>query len=150
VSEEAATAPQTIATLIQPRGTVLAAAEVLFRQVHPDLFDGDQPASSAFLPSPGDQDQLSTDRSSMTTPKGAYELYVGNKRKSIGTFGVTVGEFDEQGLGCFPDPVELTGTTKANPAHARVDFSVLGTNQQKKAAKRLKKAAVSRGILHKP
>lgn len=124
--------------------------EVLFRQVHPDLFDGDQPASSAFLPNSGDCDQLSTDRSSLTTAKDAYELYVANSHASIGTFGVTVGEFGEQGLSCFPDPVEPTTTTKANPAHARVDYSALGTNQKKKVAKRLKKAAVSRGILHKP
>jgi len=86
----------------------------------------------------------------MTTSKDAYELYVSNKRKSVATFGVTVGEFGEQRLSCFPDPVKCTETTKANPAHARVDFSALGTNQQKKIAKRLKKAAVSRGILYKP
>ncbi len=86
----------------------------------------------------------------MATAKDAYELYVENGHASIGTFGVTVGEFGEQGLGCFPDPVAPTTTTRANPAHAKVDYSALGTNQKRSAAKRLKKAAVSRGILHKP
>lgn len=141
---------QTGASPIETPAPLSDAAEVLFRQIHPDLFDGDQPASSAFLPSPGDQDQLSTDRSSLTTAKDAYELYVGNSRKSVGTFGVTVGEFGEQGLSCFADPVCSGGTITANPAHARVDFGSLGTNQQRKVAKRLKKAAVSRGILHRP
>jgi hypothetical protein len=149
VSDDAA-ATQMVAPPIQPQAALSDATEVLFRQVHPTLFDGDQPASSAFLPNSGDQDQLSTDRSSMTTPKAAYELYVSNNRKSAGTFGVTVGEFGEQGLSCFPDPVGLTESTQTNPAHARVDFGAFGTNQQKKVAKRLKNAAVSRGILHKP
>jgi hypothetical protein len=125
-------------------------AEVLFRQVHPDLYDGEQPASSAFMPNHGDEGQLSTDRSSMTSAKDAHDLYVGSDRKSVGTFGVTVGEFGAHSLSCFPDPILPTETSKANPAHATVDFRALGASQQKKVAKRLKQAAVSRGILHKP
>jgi hypothetical protein len=136
VSDETAPDSQMITRSIQSLAPLSDRAEILFRQVHPDLYDGEQPASSAFLPNHGDEGQLSTDRSSMTSPKDAHDLYVGNNRKSVGTFGVTVGEFGEQGLSCFPDPVGPTEITKANPAHATVDFSALGTSQQKKMAKR--------------
>lgn len=149
MSDEAATT-QISATSSQLLAALSDPAEVLLRQVHPDLLDGDQPASSAFLPNSGDEDQLSTDRSSMTTAKDAYDLYVSNNRRSAGTYGVSVGEFRGQGLSCFPDPIESGDTTHANPAHARVDFSGFGTSQRKKMAQRLRNAAVSRGVLHKP
>jgi hypothetical protein len=133
--------------------TILKVAdEVLFRQVHPDLLDGNVPASSAFMPNSGDSDQLSVDRGSLTTPKASYDLYVFNGRRSGGTYGVSVGECGSLLLPCLPDPIMGSDIqqAKANPAHALVDFSALGTSQQKKAAKRLKACAISRGVLHKP
>jgi hypothetical protein len=67
-------------------------SEVLFRQVHPDLMDGEVPASSGFLPTPGDNDELSVDRSSITTAGAAFSLYTSGGRRSAAVFGVTVGE----------------------------------------------------------
>lgn len=150
MSDETPTALLVVITEVDTEAPLEDATEVLFRQVHPDLYDDGRLASSAFLPSPGDQNQLSTDRASMTTAKEAHQRYIESKRRSVGTFGVTVGECSQQGLRCFPDPVAETESTKANPAHSRVDFSVLGTNQQRKVAKRLKQAAVTRGILYSP
>lgn len=135
---------------VQPQAALSDTKEVLFRQVHPKLLDGDEPSSAVFIPNSSDESQLSADRSTITTAKDSYELYVSNSLESIGTFGVTVGEFRAEGLLCFPDPVEGTSTIKANPAHARVDFSNINNSKRKKVAKRLKRAAVSRGILYKP
>jgi hypothetical protein len=133
----------------QPPQPLDAATEILFRQVHPNLFDGDEPASSAFVPNESDQGQLSVDRSSLTTAQESYELYVGNGLLSGGVYGVTVGEFGAHGLSCRPDPLDAEEGRRPNPAHALVDYSVLGTNQRKKVGKRLKATALSRGVLHK-
>ena len=124
--------------------------ELLFRQVHPNLFDGDEPASSAFVPNESDRGLLSVDRSSLTTAQKSYELYVGNGMLSAGVYGVTVGEFGAHGLSCRPDPLDAEEGRKPNPAHALVDYNALGTNQRRKVGKRLKATAVSRGVLHKP
>ena len=124
--------------------------EILFRQVHPNLFDGDEPASSAFMPNASDEGQLSVDREAVTTVQASYELYVRNGLKSGGTYGVTVGEFGTEELLCYPDPLEASSGLKANPAHSRVDYSTMGTSKRRTVAKRVKSSAVSRGVLHKP
>jgi hypothetical protein len=124
--------------------------ELLFRQVHPSLLDGDIPASSAFMPTESDKGQLSVDRESISTAQAAHELYVESGLESVGSFGITVGEFNTQNLLCFPDPILAAENRKANPAHARVDFSAFGRSRQRALAKRLKGFALGRGLLHKP
>ena len=42
---------------------------MLFRQVHPSQLQGGVLSSAIFIPTPDDEDQLSVDRSSMTTAK---------------------------------------------------------------------------------
>ena len=133
----------------QPPNSLEDIAEVLFRQIHPNLFDGGEPASSAFIPNESDQGQLSVDRSALTTAQNSHELYVGNGLLSGGVYGVTVGEFGNNGLSCRPDPIMAEEGRRANPAHALVDYNALGTNQRKKVGKRLKAAAMSRGVLYK-
>jgi len=117
--------------------------EVLYRQVHPNFFDGEQPSSQAFAPTPKDNGKLSVDRSSLTTAGKAYELYTKNY-KSIGVWGLTVGEFGAEELDCFSDKLE------DNSAHAVADYSPYSLNQQKNKAKRLKRRAIQRGLLHPP
>lgn len=124
--------------------------EMLFRQVHPTLFDGDDPASSAFMPSASDEGQLSVDRETVTTVQAAYELYMSNGLKSGGAYGITVAEFGAEDLPCYPDPLEASGDLQANPAHSRVDYSAMGNSNRRTVARRLKRCAVNRGILHKP
>jgi hypothetical protein len=133
----------------QPPKALETAAEILFRQVHPNLFDGGEPASSAFVPNASDDGHLSVDRSSLTTAQESYELYVGSGRLSGGVYGITVGEFGAHGLNCRPDPLKAEDGRKPNPAHALVDYNGLGTNQRKNVGKRLKATAASRGLLHK-
>lgn len=123
--------------------------EILYRQVHPDLWDRDQPSSSVFMPNPKDEGQLSVDRSALTSPKDACTLYLSTGRHSVAVVGLSVGEFGKEQLDCFSDPLTSPPEAVANPAHARVDYNGLGSNsQRKKVAKRLKVIALARGILH--
>lgn len=122
--------------------------EVLYRQIHPDLLDGDVPASSNFVPKPSDNNELSVDRSSITTADAAFTLYTSGGYRSVAVYGVTVGEFHGEGIPCREDPVPQTPSTRANPAHAVADFTEHTANQQKKVAKRLKQKAIARGKLY--
>jgi hypothetical protein len=124
--------------------------EVLFRQIHPTFFDDGHLASLPFAPSRKDENQLSVDRSSMTTAAASFELYTGNGYQSIAVYGVTVGEFWIEGLPCHPDPLPGSGLHKANPAHAYADFSAVTSTQGKKIAQRLRNNAVKRGRLYPP
>jgi hypothetical protein len=132
-------------------GPIRASGELLFRQVHPTQLQGGVLSSAIFIPTLEDKDQLSVDRSSLTTAKDSFDLFTGNGLSSIAVYGVTVGEFGKEGLPCHPDPLQATGTLKANPAHAYVDYtSATGTNKRKKLAQRLRTVAADRGSLHIP
>lgn len=125
--------------------------EVLFRQVHPDLYLDGTLASSAFQPTAADKGQLSVDRSSLTNPAASFDLYVGNGLKSRAVYGVSVGQFGAEGIPCHSDPVAATAELKANPAHAYADYTGIATPKaEKKKAQRLRDKAVGRGRLHPP
>ena len=131
-------------------GPIEDADEIMFRQVHPDLYQGGAVASSAFLPTADDQGQLSVDRSTVTTPEAAIHLYRENGRASAAVYGLKVGEFDTEGIPCHPDPLPATEMLKPNPAHAYADYSGIGTSKRKQKAQRLRTIAVRRGQLHPP
>lgn len=122
--------------------------EVLFRQIHPDLMQDGEPASSAFRPKEADENKLSVDRGALTTPEGAFDLYTGNGFTSAAVYGVSVAEFGTHGIGCEEDPLAATDQLAANPAHALASFDGFGSSKQKTLAKRIKQAAVARGVLH--
>lgn len=136
---------------LQAPGPISTPEELLFRQVHPTQRQSGVLSSAMFIPTPDDEDQLSVDRKSLTTAKDSFELFTGNGLASVAVVGVTVGEFGKEGLPCHPDPLPATGTLKANPAHAYVDYSgATGTNKRKRMAQRLRTVAAGRGILHPP
>lgn len=125
--------------------------EVLYRQIHPDLYLDGALASSAFQPSAADGRQLSVDRSSLTDPAASFALYVGNGRKSQAVYGVSVGQFETHGITCHSDPLTATGGLAANPAHAYADYTAItAPKDEKKKAQRLRDRAVERGRLHPP
>ncbi len=124
------------------------ADEIMFRQVHPILYQAGAVASSAFMPTEDDQGHLPVDRGSLTTPKASLDLYRANGRQSAAVYGVSVGEFTVEGIPCQPDPVPATPNLKANPAHAYADYNGIGTSQRKKKAQRLRTVALRRGLLH--
>ena len=124
--------------------------EVLFRQIHPNFYDNNYPGSGQFAPSPKDENKLSVDRSTLTTPATSHRLFTGNGFQSSAVYSVTVGEFDSEGLPCHPDPLKAEGVQQANPTHAYADYLAFNVSQGKKIAKRLGNIAVKRGRLHPP
>lgn len=122
--------------------------EVLFRQIHPDLMQDGEPASSSFRPKEADKDMLSVDRGALTTASDAHALYTSNGHRSAAVYGLTVAEFAGCGIDCEDDPLEETDEAAGNPAHALATFAGYGTSKQKTLGKRLKKFAVARGCLH--
>jgi hypothetical protein len=122
--------------------------ELLFRQVHPDLLDGDIPASSNFKPRKSDHDKLSVDRASVTTAQKAFELYTSNGLKSVAVYALTVEEFEAEKIACFEDPVPGSDAVNENPAHSVADFAPHNNSQRDKIARRLRQKAVARGRQH--
>jgi len=140
--------PPEIAEKTAASGPISDAAEIMFRQVHPILYQAGEVASSAFMPTEDDRGQLSVDRGSLTTPKASFDLYRENGRQSAAVYGVSVGELTVEGIPCQPDPLPARDNLKANPAHAYADYNGIGTNQTRKKAQRLRTAALRRGLLH--
>lgn len=123
-------------------------AEVLLRQIHPDLVQDGTPASSAFRPKESDKNKLSVDRGAMTTASAAFDLFTSNGYTSIAVYGISVDEFGVCDIPCEHDPLPAEGEKKANPAHALANFEKFGSSKQKTLSQRIKRAAIARGILH--
>lgn len=121
-------------------------AELLFRQIHPNFIQNGQIGSPAFCPTPKDDNKLSVDRSSMTTPQASRQLFVSNGGKSQGVYALSVEEFQQENLTCQADPIEAEDNKLANPAHAIADYSAHSQKEQKNKAKRLKLKAMARGL----
>lgn len=113
--------------------------EILFRQIHPELYLDGTLASSAFQPTVADKGQLSVDRLSLTDAAASFALYVGNGLKSRATYGVSVGQFGAEGISCHSDPLAATAVLQANPAHAYADYTgIASPKAEKKKAQRLR------------
>jgi hypothetical protein len=123
-------------------------SEILFRQIHPSFIQDGLISSQPFYPTSKDDDKLSVDRESMTTPAAAFALFIAKGRNSAAVYGLSVGEFGQEKLDCYADPVEASDCTEANPAHAVVDYGAHTTSERKNKAKRLKIKAIARGVLH--
>ncbi len=122
----------------------MSTGTLLLRQVHPSFMDGDTPTSQAFVPFPKDQNKLSVDDGSKTTPEAAHTRYTTVlKLSSVGVWGVTDAEVASVGLSSAPDPLP------DNPAHALIDFTGLSNKEQRKKAKRLLEFALVHGCLYK-
>lgn len=123
--------------------------ELLLRNIHPSWMDGDKLTSQAFKPTPKDEDQLSCDRFSKTSPEDCWVLHTESKGlESCAVFGVTVGEFNGEGVDCIDDPIVGGSGQVANPAHAIADYSPIPSqNKKEKVAKKIRAKAVARGVL---
>lgn len=123
--------------------------EVLYRQIHPEFFSNGEPSSDRFKPYASDNGLMSTDRSSLTTPKDSHSLYVSQGRLSAAVFGISVQEFSDENIDCFADPILDTPGKADNLAHALANYSQHDPKRYGNVAKRLKKLAMARGCLHK-
>ena len=134
-------------------GKITDSDEELYRQIHPHFVDPKRkshkeivPTSQAFQPGEEDDDEMSVDRSSLTTAEDSYNLYVANGGNSVAVFSITVGKFCAHNIACMIDPLDGKGRTAPNPAHAYADFSEHSTdNQKRQIAKKLKRLAIHRG-----
>ena len=124
--------------------------EVLYRHIHPDFLDGDEPSSDRFRPSKKDENKLSVDRSSIHDAETSHKIYTSTGRKSAAIFGVSVGEFGGKSIDCLEDPVVARDATDTEPAvpenraHALANYSAHSEKDQKNVAKELKRLAMQR------
>lgn len=130
------------------------APELLYRQVHPNHWDGKNPNSVAFSPTPKDHDQLSVDDATLVSAEGSWTHFTKNLGfKSVGTWAVTSAEITAAGdLSVARSPItDAAEPAKTNPAHCHIDFAKLTTKGEKKrCAQRLAMLASARGCQFQP
>ena len=115
--------------------------ELLLRQVIEIWIQEGRPSTRAFQPNSNDEGQLSSDRSSMVTPREAFEAYLAAGRKSGGVWAVTAGEYAAEGVHAYADPLP------DNAAHALVDYSRYTAKDWKRISKKVHAHAFARGRL---
>jgi len=126
---------------------------LLYRQVHPNFvqFDGistqafSAPASvtsQTFTPTDKDDNKLSVYDGDVFTPEQSYEHYT-QKLSSYGVLGLTVTQFDSQGLTAAADDETFEG-------HVLIDYSSCKTKGELiKKAKKLRDMAMQRNWLYR-
>jgi hypothetical protein len=119
--------------------------EVLRRQVHPSWMDRGSPSSQAFKPTAKDDGQLSVRRESMS-PEDAYRAHVESGLQSVGTWGVSVAEI----RGTAGRAVDDSALPDVPEQHAYIDMRAFSPKQSERAAKALKRAALTRDCLYSP
>jgi len=119
-----------------------ASDEVLLRQVHPDQFPNGVLSKVAFFPSPRDQGLLSTRRNRVGAEQACLD-WRASSRESVGTWGVSVGEFKGVDVAAYDDS-HLPG----QPAgHASADFTSYDRAKQVQKGRKLREKAKARGRL---
>lgn len=125
--------------------------DLLLRQVHPHHWNGSEPNSVAFMPTPKDDDLLSVDDARLTTAVNALNHFTSELGfKSAGTWAVSTAEVSAAGdLTWRSDPiVDATDAAKSNPAHCVIDFTQLKSKgERKRCAQKLALHASARGSL---
>ena len=58
-------------------------ADLLFRQVNPNHWDGKVPNSQAFFPTPKDDDKLSVDDASLISAEGSWNHFTPSSPTSV-------------------------------------------------------------------
>lgn len=128
--------------------------EIVFRQVHSHHWNGQNPHSVAFSPTPKDKDQLSVDDASLVTAEGSWTHFTKNLGfKSVGTWAVTHAEIATSGdVTLQSDPITgQADPTKNNLAHCLIDFSKLTSKGEKRrCAQKLALLASARGCQFQP
>lgn len=133
--------------------------DLLLRQVHP-AHNRNGLSSSAFRPTPRDEDMLSVDCGNLTDSQAAYELHKQKTKlnsshqreylETAGTWAFTREICASESLNISADPVKDEPYQPDNPAHHLVDFSTIAGKPNKKndtAAKRLRQKALETGRL---
>lgn len=120
-------------------------ATVLFRQIHQNFINENNPTSQAFMPFPKDKGFLSVYDGDMIHPKDAYRHFtqtLGFSSHSV--WGVTKSEAESELLPCLSDP------QPGFDAHSVIDFTGCPEKEYRKKAKRLLTFALTRKCLYIP
>lgn len=116
---------------------------MLLRQIHPAFVQADQATSQAFRPTPKDAGKLSVYDGDKITAEKSWSHYTSTLGyESAGVMGLLVAECTKSNVGAAADPVPF-------PEHCVIDFGDLTSKAADNAAKLLKRAANSRGWLHR-
>ena len=76
-----------------------ANTDLVFRQVHPNHWDGASPNSQAFFPTPKDEDKLSVDDAAQVSAEGSWNHFTKQLGfRSVGTWALSFGEIEAAGL----------------------------------------------------
>ncbi len=133
-----------------PTSLLTDSHEELLRQVHPSFLRDGRPSSQAFRPTKKDEWMLSVARGSLTTAEAAFRHHSEKlKCASAGTWGITVGECDDQDLKAYSDPI-VSPPEATDLAHAFVDFRGMSNSQVEARGIKLARAAHERGALYRP
>lgn len=131
-----------------------AEVDLMFRQVNPNHWDGMNPNSVAFFPTPKDEDQLSLDDAKIFSAEKSFHHFTEDLGlRSVGTWAVSIAEIGEHpDLSLHDSPIEGEENAKMNnPAHCHIDFSKVTTKgQKKKRAQFLAIKASARGNQYQP
>ena len=129
--------------------TAQSGPEKVFRQVHPHHWNGENPNSVAFSPTPKDQDQLSVDDAALVSAEKSWTHFTNNLGfKSAGTWAITHAEIVDSGdLSLRSAPVaDQADPAKNNLAHCLIDFSQITSKRAKRrCAQKLALLASARG-----
>jgi len=117
---------------------------MLLRQIHPAFVQDNQATSQAFRPTPKDAGKLSVYDGDKITADKAWSHYTSILGyESAGVMGLLVQECIKANVSAAADPDPF-------PEHCVIDFTKLATKKEvENAAKALKRAASSRGWLHR-
>ena len=97
--------------------------ELTYRQIHPNYMRRGVPASNRFMPSAGDQNQLSVDRGSMLTAADSHAAYIALGLASTAVYGVSVGEFRQETIPTPSNAIAASEESAGNSAHALADYT---------------------------
>lgn len=119
--------------------------EVLLRQVHPlQYLEGGKLSSKAFCPSEIDAGVMSTRREAIGADKACLD-WLDTGHRSAGTWGVSVGDFQDSGI----ETVDDSNLPKQPQGHASADYTHLPSRMQLKKGRIIRDAAWERGPLYK-
>ena len=127
---------------IAPQHLLTSQSELLLRQVIDVWIQEGRPTARAFRPNSNDGGQLSCDRSTVVTPRQAFEAYIAQGRPSAGVWAISVGEFAAVLLQSYSDPLP------ENAAHALVDYSAHEERDWRRLSKKVYRHAVVRARMY--
>jgi len=119
------------------------AAELQWRQVHPNFVDEGVVSREAFRGTSDAPEEVSTIRESVATAEAAHHHYIGAQRRtSAGTWAVTIAEVETAGCRTVDDSAcDLVDT----PGHSYIDLRGRSRADKKVARASLATAATIRG-----